>query len=104
MIPPTREVLSVAYTNASVLGLCYIVHSQPAASVAVYACAWRKKKKITAKKQPPSLWQEMLKRPRLLLKGFYQFCKGYAAGECTGMQHKSTEPGLTLQYRHLLLP
>lgn len=46
----------------------------------------------------------MLKRPRLLLKGFYQFCKGYAAGECTGMQHKSTEPGLTLQYRYLLLP
>lgn len=53
---------------------------------------------------PPSLWTEMPRRPRLLPKGFYQFCKGLCCRweRCTGRQHESTKPGLTLQYRHLL--
>lgn len=40
---PNQGSLSVALTNASVLGRCYIVRLQPAASVAICACAWEKK-------------------------------------------------------------
>lgn len=108
---PNQGSLSVAFTNASVLGRCYIVCSQPAASVAVCACAWEKKKIKKKKKKrqkqptsPPSLWTEMPRRPRLLPKGFYQFCKGLCCRRerCAGRQHESTKPGLTLQYRRLL--
>lgn len=71
---PDQGSLSVAFTNASVFG------SQSAASVAVCACAWEKKRKNKEDRNnqtPPSLlWTEMPRRPRLLLKGFGQLCKG----------------------------
>lgn len=71
---PDQGSLSVAFTNASVFG------SQSAASVAICACAWEKKgkkKKTETTNPPPSLlWTEMPRRPRLLLKGFGQLCKG----------------------------
>lgn len=71
---PDQGSLSVAFTNASVFG------SQSAVSVGhLCLCLGKKgKKKEDRNNQPPPslLWTEMLRRPRLLLKGFGQLCKG----------------------------
>lgn len=100
---PNQGSSSVAFTSASVLGCCYTLHSQPAASVAVCAYAWEKTKEKDKINQPipPSLWTEMLRRPRLLPKGFCQFCKGLCCRWERGSrrQQGSTKPGPTLQYR-----
>lgn len=86
---PNQGSLSVAFTNASVLGRCYIVRSQPAASVAVCACAWEKKNKINLKKRqqtrkhptnPPACGQKCRGDPDCFRKDFTRCAKGYAAG------------------------
>lgn len=80
---PGQGSLSVAFTNASVLGCCYIVRSQPAASVAVCACAWEKKKKKkdkTNQPPPPACGQKRRGDPDCFRKDFTSSAKGYAAG------------------------
>lgn len=79
---PGQGSLSVAFTNASVLGRCYIVRSQPAASVAVCACAWEKKKRKDKNNQPtpPACGQKCRGDPDCFRKDFTGSAKGYAAG------------------------
>lgn len=49
---PKQGRLSVAFRNASVLGRCYILHSQPAASVAVVLVPGTKRREGFNPNQP----------------------------------------------------
>ena len=57
-----------------------------------------KKEAKTTDQPPPSLWTEMPRRPRLLPKGFSQFCEGLCCRpeRRAGRQHASTKPAVTL--------
>lgn len=98
---PYQGSLSVAFTNASIFG------SQSAASVAVCACAWEKKrtKKEDRNNQTRSpqacCGQKCQGDPDCFWEALASRAKGYAAGRSTGRQHRSTKPGLTLQYQLL---
>lgn len=76
---PNQGSSSVAFTNASVMGCAYMVCSQPAASAAVCASAWRKKNKIKKKTKttdhPPVCGQKCQGDSECFPKG-ERFCTG----------------------------
>lgn len=98
---PNQGSLSVAFTNASVLGRCDTVRSQPAASVAVCACAWGKKRKPTKTKptnQLPQPVDRSAEQTQPAAERLPPAPRGAVprAGAVRREAARSTKPGLTL--------
>lgn len=84
---PKQGSLSVALTNASVLGRCYILHSQPAASVAVVLVPGTKRtedKDTIPTNQGPACGWERRGDPDCCPEAIASSAKGYAAGGGAG--------------------